>query len=156
MKTPVLFNDLSNVSMAHFKSILVIDDDPISNMISTKMIEMSSDCPVISFTDPCAALEKLKEWHTPEANDFPKIIFLDINMPVLNGWEFLDEFQKLSGKHIDQCSVFMLSSSIDRKDIAKSKTYSTVQNFIPKPLTPDKLKTLPISNCKQADTVLKS
>lgn len=75
-------------------------------------------------------------------NNFPDLIFLDINMPEMNGWKFLDELLSIPEMHFNRCKVIMLSSSIDIVDIQKSISYNMISNFISKPLTPDKLKSL--------------
>jgi CheY-like chemotaxis protein len=56
-------------------------------------------------------------------------------MPVMDGWEFLDEFNNLPQKHLKDCKVIMHTSSIDPRDIEKAKTYSTVIDYVTKPLT---------------------
>jgi response regulator of citrate/malate metabolism len=63
------------------------------------------------------------------------MIFLDINMPKMNGWDFLDAYQQVE----DKVKVYMLSSSINSKDIQKSETYEVVNGFICKPLVVEKL-----------------
>jgi CheY-like chemotaxis protein len=60
---------------------------------------------------------------------------LDINMPVMDGWEFLDEFNLLPKDALKECSVIMHTSSIDPRDIERAKTYSVVIDYITKPLT---------------------
>lgn len=124
------------------KTIVLIDDDPITNMISTKIILRSLDCKINAFTNAQEALDQLKISVASAPDNFPEIIFLDINMPHMDGWEFLEEFQKLPDAFLDRCDVLMLTSSIDMDDLAKSKTFSSVKDFISKPLTTDKLGVL--------------
>ncbi|MBO6517961.1 MAG: response regulator [Bacteroidia bacterium] len=110
--------------------IFLIDDDDIQNLINTKVISLVSDQhPVKAFTSAEMALETLS------AGEQPKLIFLDINMPKMNGWDFLDVYHERN-LPID---VYMLSSSINNKDIEKSKTYESVKGFICKPLVVEKL-----------------
>jgi CheY-like chemotaxis protein len=150
IKTPVEHNLTSytstsptkNMNAQRPKTIFVIDDDPIANMISTKIIQKNSTVNVTSFTNATEALVQLRQWTTSEVYQFPELIFLDINMPLMDGWEFLEEFQKLSHISHDKCCVIMLSSSIHSNDIEKSKTYRSVCNFISKPLTSEKIETL--------------
>ena len=126
------------------RSILLIDDDPITNMINTKIIEkgLDLDYKVVAFTNPYEAIQQLQQWSASAEDEFPGILFLDINMPQMDGWEFLEEFQKLPASALEKCSVVMLSSSIDRDDIERSRTYKVVREFISKPLTADILKAL--------------
>lgn len=128
--------------MLQNKTILLIDDDPIANLINTKVIEMSSHFKVVEAINADYALEQLKQWAISTDDQFPEIIFLDVNMPVMNGWDFLKEFQKLPASIVEKCKVFILSSSIDPQDIQKSKLYACVQEFISKPLTPEKMGAL--------------
>ena len=124
------------------KEIVLIDDDPISNLINKRIIETHFNFKTIVFTDAAKALEQLKQWLIAEPNVLPEVIFLDIEMPDMNGWEFLDQLHTLPDTLIDKCHVIVLTSSIDFEDIEKSKTYSVVRNFISKPLTADKLRRL--------------
>ena len=124
------------------KKVLLIDDDPIANAINKKIIEKKYSCRVTAFTDAVDALVQLKAWSVYETTAFPVVIFVDINMPRMNGWQFLDEFQKLPPALLQPCTVFLLTSSTDADDMQKSRTYHCVQDFISKPLTNDKLEPL--------------
>jgi response regulator of citrate/malate metabolism len=112
--------------------IYLIDDDEIQNLINTRVISIVADhVKVKAFTSAENALSDLKE----NAGDMPEMIFLDINMPKMNGWDFLEAYQTLENK----VKVYMLSSSINNKDIQKSETYEVVNGFICKPLVVEKL-----------------
>jgi CheY-like chemotaxis protein len=124
------------------RHIMLVDDDRLSNMISAKIIAKNFSYIVSAFTNAREALKSLKQWIGVDNEQIPDIIFLDINMPHMDGWEFLDEFQELYINLSDKCKVIMLSSSLDRRDIEKSKTYQCVTEFISKPLTSEKVKML--------------
>jgi CheY-like chemotaxis protein len=124
------------------KRLILIDDDPVTNVINTRIISRHLSQQVIVFTDAHEALDQLKEWTTVRSLEFPDIIFLDINMPQMDGWDFLNEFQKLPDHFHKKCRVIMLTSSIDLSDVKRSKTYTSVTDFISKPLTPEKLRAL--------------
>lgn len=128
--------------------ILCIDDDPITLMLCKKVISKAGFSNEIDTAlngeKALLYLENIIE----EKNDdkqFPELIFLDLNMPVMNGWEFLDIFStdKYS-KVFKNTKVIVLSSTIDPKDIEKSKSYPMVINFLSKPITLEILKSIEI------------
>ncbi len=123
-------------------SVMLIDDDAITNMINTKIIKMNFSFDVHDYSNAQVALDQLKQWSYSFSEKLPFIIFLDINMPIMDGWEFLNEFQKLPVEVHQKSKIYMLSSSIDVEDIEKAKTYHVVSDFVSKPLTSEKLKTL--------------
>lgn len=125
--------------------ILIIDDDEINNFIATRLI---GKIPVKAKIETCLnGLEGLNfiKSKMDEQESIPDIIFLDINMPIMNGWEFLDEFEQLRPLINKEICINMLSSSVYNDDITKAKTYETVNTFISKPLSVDKIKELYIS-----------
>jgi len=121
------------------RNIVLIDDDPISIFISTSMLQSNTEFRIIPYENAMDALDQLRQWSSLNAGPFPEIILLDINMPLMDGWEFLDEFQKFPRVLTDNCCVVMLSSSADVRDVEKSRSYSVVKDFISKPLTPEKI-----------------
>jgi CheY-like chemotaxis protein len=121
------------------KNILLIDDDPVTNVINRRILEKYFSYKIVVYTNAYEALEQLKQWLFVETTLLPEIIFLDIDMPDMNGWEFLEELQTLPDTVLERCRVIILSSSIDFEDIERSKTYKVVRDFISKPLTTDKL-----------------
>lgn len=127
--------------MIQFKKAFLIDDDLITNLLNEKLIVKKLAIESIQkFTNPEAALEQLRASAiSSKENIFPDIIFLDINMPEMDGWKFLDELLSISQIDFNKCKVVMLSSSIDIADIQKSISYSVISKYITKPLTPDKL-----------------
>ncbi len=126
--------------MRHF---LLIDDEEVFNMVSKYSVEMSGLAKDIdAFTSAEKALEFIEnKLRNKEKCDF--VILLDIRMPVMDGFEFLDEFSKYKNDECMGCDVYMLSSSIDSSDIEKAGTYPFVKGYLSKPLTPeamDKIK----------------
>ena len=124
------------------KGIMLIDDDAVTNMINTKIIKMNSSFDVHEYANAELALEQLKQWCQSYPEKLPFIIFLDINMPIMDGWEFLEKFQELPNIAHEKSKIFVLTSSIDVEDIEKAKAYRVVGDFVSKPLTSEKLKTL--------------
>ena len=123
--------------MSRNKKILLVDDDQLNNLINTRIITKFSDYTVDSFT---SGREGLKYLQACEPELFPEIIFLDINIPVMDGWEFLEELQKFPENAMQNTAVIMLTSSIDVNDIEKAKHYKIVREFMSKPLTLESLR----------------
>lgn len=122
--------------------ILIIDDDEINNFIAAKLIDKIPPKAVVSTRlNGQEGIDFIKSFIENE-DKMPDIIFLDINMPVMNGWEFLEEFDTIKDKFSKKIVINMLSSSVYNDDISKSQTYSTVNKFISKPLTIEKIKDL--------------
>ncbi|MAX80491.1 MAG: response regulator [Crocinitomicaceae bacterium] len=122
------------------KCVLLIDDDEATNFIH-KMVVNKVDCAekVVIALSGIKALEYLK--HVPdEEHPKPDLILVDINMPAMNGWEFLDEFTQLDESQKGHCVVMMLTTSLNPDDEDKSKTYEVIKGYIHKPLTPEKLE----------------
>ncbi len=121
--------------------ILLVDDDEISNYLNRLVIEKSGvDVHVEVALNGFAALEYLNSSGQSDARPEPDLIFLDINMPRMNGWEFLNEYQKLKNKKKSDTSIAMLSSSIDIDDMDTALKKYELPLYIDKPLTTSKLE----------------
>lgn len=115
----------------------IIDDDNIFVFVLKKILEKNENFDqVLDFKNGEEVLNILSD----KNNAFPNVILLDINMPVIDGWQFLEQIEKLPNK--EKLNVFIMSSSIDANDIEKSKSFSTVKDFISKPINNDKLNKL--------------
>lgn len=119
--------------------ILCVDDDPITLMLCKKVIIKSSfSNEIITAQNGEEALiyfNTIRHAHT-KSNEQPQLIFLDLNMPVMGGWEFLDHFSspEFSEFHTT-VKVVVLSSTIDPEDLEKTKQYPIVIDFLSKPIT---------------------
>ena len=121
--------------MAHFKNILLVDDDPINNLINKRLIsKVNLGESIDEFISGNLALDHIMGL-TPEE---PLLILLDINMPLMNGWEFLDHYAEKFADRNDH--IIILSSSIDFLDRLKAQEYPIVGGFLEKPLTIEKLR----------------
>ncbi len=124
-------------------SILLVDDDEINNFISIKLIKKA-----LINTDISACLngkhgiDYLLDLQRNEPGKLPDYILLDINMPIMNGWEFLDEYKRLDLDPSNKCKVYIISSSVFSNDINKARSYPVVKDFISKPLNVEKIKDL--------------
>ena len=108
--------------------VYFIDDDPLSNKFNTMLIrKIHPDVEIVTFVNAEEALMQLRDAAAPK----PEVIFLDLNMPVMNGWDFMDEFKKLDLK----IEIVILTSSNDASDKKKAKEHKEVKDFVVKPLT---------------------
>jgi CheY-like chemotaxis protein len=122
-------------------SILLVDDDEINNFISIKLIKKAIDNTSISAClNGRFAIEELVEIQKLDPNKLPDFILLDINMPIMNGWEFLDEYKRLNIDPLGKTRIYIISSSVFSNDINKARSYPLVKNFISKPLSVEKIK----------------
>lgn len=112
---------------------IAIDDDPVNNLLSKIIIKKAvPEATVFDFTKA----EKALEFLINESENHEEIIlFLDINMPIMDGWGFLERFEKLDAEITSKVEVYMLSSSLDEKDVTKAKSYKSVTDYLAKPLT---------------------
>ena len=117
----------------NYSLTFIIDDDPVFVLLFKKILmKLGKFETIVNFENGQLALDVLVE-KFKNNDSLPNIIFLDINMPVLDGWEFLKALEKHKFK--DQLHIYMVSSSIDTTEIKKSKKYKMVKNFISKPIS---------------------
>ena len=116
----------------------MIDDDQVSNFVCESIIRSEKFADeVVSFEWAQDALQYLEKVSENDPENFPDLIFLDINMPGMDGWTFIKEYRKLPEQVTNRCSLFMLSSAVDRKDIICAKSHEEVKDFFSKPLSPE-------------------
>lgn len=125
--------------MAKFKDILLVEDDPITILVCERIIKMTSFAEkVTSCQNGKLAFDYLL--HAKEKGTLPEIIFLDINMPVMNGWDFLMELDKVKSDFEEFPGIYLLSSTVDPEDFTKAKEFTLVKDFISKPLSKETLE----------------
>ena len=118
--------------------VLIIEDNPIDVFINTRVIQQSGlSKEVMALQSAREALEFLTQQSVN--SELPDLIFLDIRMPDLDGFEFLEEFSELPQRAKELCKIVMLSSTIDPLELEKARNSPFVLAFIPKPLTRDKV-----------------
>ncbi|MFN3839789.1 MAG: response regulator [Cyclobacteriaceae bacterium] len=125
-----------------YRTVMLIDDNEIDNLINQKMIEAASITEnIYTHTGAKSAIEFLKNMEHLDVADkvLPDIIFLDIDMPLMDGFQFLEEFEKLSTTAKKKCKIVMLTSSINPQDFNRSKKYENVKVYLNKPLTHDNI-----------------
>ncbi len=117
------------------KRFLLVDDDPLNNTISKMVLKISlGEVEVKDFVMPELALEYIETEFEEKQVEEKTTLLLDINMPTLTGWEFLDKFETFKEPIKNQFDIYILSSSIDPADIQLSKQNPLLIGFIEKPL----------------------
>ncbi|SFU49572.1 Response regulator receiver domain-containing protein [Pustulibacterium marinum] len=118
----------------------IIDDDPIFIFGTKRIMKLSNFCnDYLVFNNGRQALNELQELIKTQ-QDLPEVILLDLNMPIMDGWQFLDEITKT--EITQRVTIFIVTSSIDPEDTKKAKTYSQISNYIVKPVTSKNLQKL--------------
>lgn len=124
--------------------ILFIDDDPITLMLCKMVISKSLFSKEITTAkngeEALQYFNTLKQVNTNTQLTKPQLIFLDLNMPVMGGWEFLDSFSTSEYSDYNNTKVIILSSTIDPEDLEKSKKYPMVIDFLSKPISKEMLE----------------
>ncbi len=122
--------------------VFLVDDDNIFVFLAKRIIaETKFETEVTVFVNGQDAINFLKEVIS-QSELLPDIIFLDLNMPVMDGWEFLEEYITLGNKLKKQVPIYVVSSSISPLDVAKGKQMDIVTDFIIKPIYREKVQAI--------------
>ena len=126
--------------MSILQRYIVVDDDRMNNMVSKFIIQRhNKEAEIQLYTDPELALSEICQLSSDADDKRQTIVLLDINMPMMNGWEFLDEFKRLNIDPLGKCKIYIISSSVFSNDINKARSYPLVKDFISKPLNVEKI-----------------
>jgi CheY-like chemotaxis protein len=122
--------------------IAVVDDDKIFQLIATRSIKATHFAgKILQFSNGSEALHYLEE-HASEEGEIPDVLFLDINMPLVDGWMFMEDFIDLKQRIHKPIRIYMVSSSIDPKDIERAKAIHDVTAYVTKPISQQKFAEL--------------
>jgi len=126
--------------MKKIKSLYVIDDDKIYHFLLKNLFKQNGIQVATSFfLNGYEAIEAIKNGNDTDA--LPDLILLDVNMPIMNGWQFIEEYRKISETIAKNPVVYMISSSNDEVDINKAKGYSEiVKDYLLKPICKEDLE----------------
>ncbi|WP_176956230.1 response regulator [Catalinimonas alkaloidigena] len=122
--------------------IMIVDDDHIHHFVYEEMIADTQVAQeVLTFAQASKALDFLGD-ACHDADQLPDLILLDLNMPHISGWDFLEAYQKIRPDFAKDVVLMILSSSVYQKDIDRAHAYEDVADFVMTPLTEDKLRTI--------------
>lgn len=124
------------------KRYLIIDDDPMTLYLCSIIIGKTIENALITtFENPEQALSYIEANYPLPAGE-KTVMLLDINMPVLTGWEFIQEMHKITPSVMEQFNIYIQSSSVDSRDLEKAASDPNIIDFISKPLKKEFLYTL--------------
>ncbi len=124
--------------------VMLVDDNDTDNFISKKIIEIAGFCERIELMSSGKRALDYLEREKENLENLPDLIFLDINMPIVDGFVFLYEFEKFPASVKKKCKVAVLSSSNNKSDVKRIMENQNVVKFITKPLSTDALATLTV------------
>lgn len=117
---------------------ITVDDDPVNNLICKLTIEMVAQKPdILTFESAVKALDYIQNQYAAMRDKTKTVLLLDINMPVMSGWEFLERFDNLGDDIKKLFKIYILSSSVDERDKQRSYVNKNVSAFMVKPLVAD-------------------
>lgn len=111
------------------RNVLLVDDNPSCNFIMTEFIKLTNDEISVSC---CESVEEALEYLNEASTSFPDVIYVDLNMPVLDGFDFIESFERVFSHHHPSCSLFMLTSSLREDDRERAMAYQSVKDFVSK------------------------
>lgn len=121
-------------------TVCIVDDDDVYKFAINKTIEINQLAhKVLMFSDGEEAITFIND-HLDKLDDLPDIILLDLNMPIMDGWQFLEEYIKIKPRIGKKITVYLVSSSVDKIDLERAEKIAEISDYIIKPITPDKLK----------------
>lgn len=121
-------------------NVLLIDDDDLNNLISTRYIKKYfANSNITACLNGKIAIDLITEKKTSQPLFSYDYILLDLHMPVMNGWEFLESYTYLSMAGKEKCEVFLLTSSVHDEDMQRASNYPFIKDYIVKPLFSDKI-----------------
>lgn len=131
--------------MKKVKGMYVIDDDKIYHFLLKNLFKQNNvEADPQFYGNGLDAIESLKK--IPVTDPFPELILLDVNMPIMDGWQFLEEYVRLSRDMGKTSTIFMISSSNDEHDLSKARQYSNVvKDYLLKPICKEDLEKIFLS-----------
>lgn len=127
--------------MNYFNNFIIIDDDSMNNMLCRKMLEITyPTADIKDFTDAQTGFDYIVQTYSDPNSDKRAVLLLDIIMPIMDAWGFLEEFAKLDEKVKNRIKIYILSSSVDKRDMARANDNEYVEYYLIKPLTTESIR----------------
>lgn len=123
-------------------TLCLIDDDDIFQFTFKRLLRnLDFIESIIMFSNGAQALEYFQE-KSKNSEPFPEIIFVDINMPIMDGWQFIKEYKNLNSELINKSDLYLLSSSINPDESLKAKEFQVIKTFLIKPISVEQVVSL--------------
>lgn len=123
--------------------LVLIDDDAMNNRLCRRIIEKTyPEAHIADFLHAQDGLNYIEKTYEKNDGASSVILLLDIMMPIMNAWDFLEQYEQLNEKVKNQIAIYILSSSVDKADIARAESNKNVQHYLVKPLTRDTIKAI--------------
>jgi CheY-like chemotaxis protein len=127
--------------MNYLDHFIIIDDDKLNNTLCRKVLEKTyPDSRITDFSDPVKGFAYLAEAFSKPEEEQKTILLLDISMPVMNAWQFLEKFEALDALTKSRIKIYVLSSSIDKNDMVRAQSDKNVEYYLIKPLTKESIR----------------
>lgn len=128
--------------MKKIETACIIDDDPIFIYGTKRLMTEIEFCEtILVFENGQDAIDGLQNIMA-SSDKLPSVIFLDLNMPIMNGWEFLEHFEKITNDNRKKTAIYIISSSVDPRDLERIKNYQVVNSYILKPISKEDLNSV--------------
>lgn len=122
--------------------IALVDDDKIFQLIASRSIKATQfSGKILQFNNGGEAIQYLED-HASEESALPDLLFLDINMPLVDGWTFMEDYIDLKSRMQKPIRIYMVSSSIDPKDIERARSIRDIKDYVTKPISQQKFAEL--------------
>lgn len=118
------------------RKLVIIDDDPVDHFIMKHMLYGKNYFDTTTFTAEGPLVLEYLKFYQDEPEKLPDVIFLDLNMPVYNGWDFLNEMKELEPSLSKDIKIYVITSSVRTMDVEQVNKYPFVSSFISKPIQP--------------------
>jgi len=138
----VLNDNIQQMSNTKFQTVLLIDDNEVDNFINQKILKQVAFAKnIVAMESGISALEYLKD-NFQKPGNLPEVIFLDIRMPIMDGFGFLDEYDKFPEVLKGKVKIIMISSTLDKNEVKEARSNRYIFDFLSKPLDVEELTRL--------------